>query len=147
MKNSSVIDFVQTNFESKEDFLLVCSKALISIPLDVFSNINYSLGHLLIARTKYLQDKDEHSLISLGILWDVSKLFSNFSSVQADQKSAFKDLTKIFNMQYPSQSELTQIFAFDLGFNEEYLKESASQLSLHYTNVSKLYGFIKANLK
>ena len=109
----NIKDFIEANYNSNRDFLMMCCRAMTLVPLDAFGQLKYTYGHLALGRQKYLVEGEKEDLVGLGFLWDVSKMLSSFSLLEIDRTDAFAELQEIFKLQKATQADLTPILSFD----------------------------------
>ena len=146
------IEEFSESFETNEEFLLACVRALSSIPIDAFNTVKYTYAHLAYARTFYLTEKKQGRLIKYGILWDIAKLFSRFSLLKITTEEAYSQLLKVYSLGELSQAELTIIMAFDASgpdYSEktfEYMQKAIEEMGLFNIRHTGLYNIFKGFL-
>jgi len=151
-KITSLTNFVDTNYDSPEEFILMACKALLSVPIDCFSVLTYTYAHLMYGRIKSLEAKEKEELIAAGILWDIAKLISNQSLLKINKEDAFEELLAIYEVAKPSQAEMTSILVYDAAAPDysdstlEYMKQSVVRLGYYSTSFTSVFKAIRGYL-
>ena len=150
-RTNKVREFIESH-GSRQEFILIMCKALASIPVDVFGTLKYTNAHVTLARIQYLEDREKESLVSLGILWDISKLFSNYSLIKTSREDAFNELIDAFNLTKPTQADLTPILSFDSTYPDysetalQYMKNTVEYMGFYNLTFTSLYNILRGYL-
>lgn len=83
--------------EEKEEILYGIHKILKSIPFDCLSKEQYNYLHVAVARYKIIKDIDD-SLLKYSLLYDISKVLSQFSHLKEGYSEIFDELCILFNL-------------------------------------------------
>jgi hypothetical protein len=151
-KIKNLTSFVDTNYVSLEEFVLMSCKSFIGIPIDCFGIVTYNHSHLMYGRVRFLEDKGKHDLVKFGLLWDIAKLFSSYSLIKVKQEEAFEELVELFELTAPTQAEMTSILAYDAtapDYSEtcfEYMKNAVAKLGYYSVSFTGVYNLIKGYL-
>lgn len=146
----TVTDFVLAF--NKSEFLMSIAKAMSNTAIDSFDYLKYTYAHLALGRVQYLSDRNKNKLVPYGLLWDIAKIFSNFSCIKTTRESAFEELLKLFNLSELTQAEFTPILSYDgdspnyNDFTLEYMRNTVEQSGFHHVKFIPLYDTLKGYL-
>jgi hypothetical protein len=146
---ASVTEFVES-FETNQEFLLAAAKAMSIIPVDCFQYIKYMYSHVALGRIRFLQAKKKENLIPYSILWDIAKIFSDFSLIEVTRQEAYEELLKLFELKELTQAEFTPILTFDSGGYGvtaiDFMKSSTEEFGFYQVKFLLVYRIFKEYL-